>query len=149
MVLSGVGFKRKPEGSEIGTGLLEMPWTCSTYVQHLQKSGSIGAYLSQSFVVLFVNVSSICPDKGVAPLHCICNEEAPQGLWMGCGCCMLMGRAISLTVSSVLRPHCRKKIAKRFVLAPACGSYSIKRCEKHLRITQGGFHIRASRPQSM
>ena len=34
-------------------------------------------YLFQSFVLLFVDLSSICLGKGFAPLRCTCNAEAP------------------------------------------------------------------------
>ena len=71
-------------------------WKCNGNIQHLQKSGGIGAHLFQSCLLLFVNISIISLlGKGFAPLRCTRTVEAPWGLWMGYGCCMLMGRAAS------------------------------------------------------
>ena len=160
-------FSKKTWGSKIGAEHLEMPWI---KIQHLQKNCGIGAYLFQSFVLLFVNVSSICLGKDFAPLHCTGIAEAPYGLWMGYGCCVLMGRAhltdsmlfvcvcssvlwgnISQTVwfcTSLQQLEWRWKASHRhFVLAPACGNYSVKTsqdysmCLSHPAITSAHPYI--------
>ena len=41
-------------------------WICHGNIQHLRMSGGIGAYLFQRFVLLLVNVFTICLGKGFA-----------------------------------------------------------------------------------
>ena len=133
-------------------------WKCHGNIQHLQKNGGIGAYLFQRFVLLFVNVSSICLGKDFAPLRCTGIVEAPQGPWMGYDCCVLTGRAhltdsmvFVCICSSVLWPNCGKHLTSSLVLhffaAARMKVESISQAlcsctclwklprEKHLRIT--------------
>ena len=104
-----------------------------------------------------------------APLRCTCAVEAPRG----CECCELMGRArltdgiFLVCLCTPLWPNCGKHLAGSLVwhfLAAAwmkVESISQALCsctcvwklqlqrEKHLRITQCGFHIHALLPHSM
>ena len=60
-------------------------WKCHGNIQHLQKNGGIGAYLFQSFVLLFVNVASICLEKKCTLAlrwHCGSSLGAVDRLWL-------------------------------------------------------------------
>ena len=133
-------------------------------------SGGVGAYLFQVFVSMFlVSVLAMA-------LHS-CVARALWKLLRGCGwsmaaACSCMGRA-HLTNSmvfvcicfSVLWPNCGKHLMSSLVLHFLAAarmkvesiSQALCSCtclwklqrEKHPRITQCVFHIRASQPRSM
>ena len=140
-------------------------WKCDGNIQHLRKSGGIGAYLFQSCVLLLVNVSSICLGKGFAPLRCTCTLKFLRGCGWAMAAARSWGGRISPTVcfffcvcvcvcSSVLWPNCGKHLTsslvlhffhkldwrwkasrRHFVLAPACGNYSVKNISGLLNVS--------------
>ena len=145
-------------------------WKCDGNIQHLRKSGGIGAYLFQSCVLLLVNVSSISLGKGFAPLRCTCTLK----LLRGCGWAMAAARSwggrISLTVcffvcflfgavaklwetshkqfGFTLFSQARLKVESISQALCSCTLWKLER-KKHFRITQCVFHMSASQPRSV
>ena len=145
------------------------------HIQHLRKSGRIAAlrYRYTYFRVLccYLNLSIFLQSVLARVLH-PCIALALWKVLKGCGCCVLMGRAhlagsmlFVYLCTSLLWPDCGKDFTGSLGLQCLAAAWmkvrSISQAlwsctcvwklqrEKHLRITQCGFHIRASQPRSM
>ena len=82
-VVSDVGYKRTKH-LEVQQRVRNM-WKRHGHIQSYSPSAeewphcgiAVSVYLFQSFVLLFVDLSTICLGKGFAPLRCTCALEGP------------------------------------------------------------------------
>ena len=129
--VSDVGFKKnKSWGSEIGTEHLETPWKYSASAKEWPNWGGVISGFCAAFLpIVYRSIASV-----LVRVFALVQWKPLRG----CGSCVLIWRAHRNDNMSFVSQ----------ALCPCTCVWELQ-SEKHLRITQPAFHIRASQPPSM